>query len=180
MDAHPNPAGVKGPQAWSWSNVGVSLDWEKRVGQARKAQCPRVGIELEKDGRNLGRKGIQAEKQKSTGKKEEGNAQRRERSPSPSFLGHRGRGGNKSPKQACPSRPPFGFGGESVQCYRNLSRSTATHMCRKYTPRNTMVVKKGVEAARTLLCSTTDVRNIPEEPVTFCQYSPGQEESCLQ
>lgn len=31
---------------------------------------------------------------KIDGKKEEGNAQRRERSPSPSFLGHRGRGGN--------------------------------------------------------------------------------------
>jgi hypothetical protein len=47
----------------------VSLDWKKRVGQARKAQCPRVGIVLEKDGRNLGRKGIQAERQKSTGKR---------------------------------------------------------------------------------------------------------------
>lgn len=50
----------------------------------------------------------------------------KERSPSPSFVGHRGRGGNKSPSK---SFPHFGFGGESVQSYRNLSRSsTATHM----------------------------------------------------
>lgn len=114
-------------------------------------------------------------------RRKEMHGEEKERSPSPSFLGHRGRGGNKSPERASerayPSRPPFGFGGESfrapARCFRDLSQSTATHI---HHTQIIMVVKQGVEATRTGLCSATDVRSIPEKPATFPQYSPCKKE----
>lgn len=80
------------------------------MGQAREAQCSRVGIELEKDGRNIEEKEYrQRNKNRREKRRKEMHREEKERSPSPSFLGHRGRGGNKSPEQACSSRPPFWF-----------------------------------------------------------------------
>lgn len=82
---HAHPGGVKGPRAWNWEEMVVSLDWEKSFGRAGEAQGPRVGTELEKDGRNIERKGIQPAKQNRR-EKEEGNARRRERKITQSLL----------------------------------------------------------------------------------------------
>lgn len=135
MDTHPHPGGVKGLRAWNWKEMVVSLDWEKRFGRSGEAQCPRVGTELEKDGRNIGRKEMQPAKQNRR-EKEEGNARRRERKITQSLLLRpQGKGREQIPqasKLAYPSRPPFGFGGESfrvpARCFRDLSQSTATHI----------------------------------------------------
>lgn len=149
MDTPPHPSGVKGPRAWNWREMVVSLDWEKRSGRAKEAQGPTVGTELEKDGRNIGRKGILPAKQHRR-EKEEGNARRRERKITQSLLLRpQGKGREQIPrasKQAYPSRPPFGFGGESFRGPEQGALGTSPNLrphtyTTHNTPRSIMVMK---------------------------------------
>lgn len=88
----------------------VSLDWEKRFGRSGETQCPRVGTELEKDGRNIGRKEMQPAKQNQQNRreKEEGNARRRERKITQSLLLRpQGKGREQIPRASVSFPPPL-------------------------------------------------------------------------
>lgn len=139
--------------------------------------------EVEKDDKDIGRKGIQPAKEKQrVGGKEEGNVERGEKEISPRAPSQAAREEEGTNPRPCSSRPPFGFGGEPVARRWGAFRTSLAFQQylppayrHTHTPRNLVggCVQEGSELAE----------NYPEEPaLPFNTYSPlrGRRPSTLR